>query len=389
LTKTEAFEKLKKEYESIPITRKDATAGTTEYFVPYLTLFSKEFVDAMPATTAIKPQYEAQLKLLFDIEEDLEKLEFEFDETLFKVSSKVLPIKTKTDGLEQKNTIIKFTCLKDLDRDHNIDLYAYPKARTNASGKKIQPTIEDRKLAGRIRILRNDHTVRREEKIVLVNTWTDVDASGEKEEPQFSDAEKQNLYYALHQALVIPVIKEAILDLSTNSDFRLGGKHLVDTFIRYSTIYKNKNEEKNYALYQDCKIAFENVGDSNGKCVNEQYKDYFLVFKFGIRSNDEKVAGSVQSISERNVIIYTLDSNDNCTLNHETLHGLGLCHSHRNHPIIPESMSNYKYTFPCAQESNIQAKPDRKNATNNIMGYSSDAYTLWYWQWKIINSNIK
>ncbi|PAM94962.1 hypothetical protein B4N84_06655, partial [Flavobacterium sp. IR1] len=384
LTKTEAFEKLKKEYESIPITRKDAKTGTTEYFVPYLTLFSKEFVDAMPATTAIKPQYEAQLKLLFDIEEDLEKLEFEFDETLFKVSSKVLPIKTKTNGLEEKNTIIKFTCLKDLDRDHHIDLYAYPKARTNPAGKKIQPTIEDRKLAGRIRVLRNDSTVRREEKIVLINTWTDVDTNGEKEKGRFRSEEKENLYNTLHQAFIIPVVEETILDISTHVDFSIYCKHIHDEKIKFLD-----NDIIDNTLFEDCKKAFFTVTDSDTTSNITKYADYFTVFKFGLPSNKNNLLGSVQGIGKRNAIMFTLQRSDDSTLNHETLHGLGLCHSHRNHQIIPDSMSNYKYTFPCALESNIQAKPDPKNATDNVMGYRSIAHSTWRWQWKIINTNIR
>jgi len=377
LTKTEAFEKLKKEYESIPITRKDATAGTTEYFVPYLTLFSKEFVDAMPATTAIKPQYEAELKLLFDIEEDLEKLEFEFDETLFKVSSKVLPIKTKTNGLEQKNTIIKFTCLKDLDRDHHIDLYAYPKARTNASGKTIQPTIEDRKLAGRIRVLRNDSTVRREEKIVLVNTWTDVDVNEKIKKGEFNPEEKQNLYNALHQAFIIPIVEETILDLSCDANFILGGNHILGTTIKFMV-----DDITNQDLFTDCTRAFLEVKDSEGVKINSKYEQYLTVFKFGIPSNRGKLFGAAENIGQKNVVMFTLKDKDDCTLNHESLHALGLYHSHRDHLIIPTKHSNYKYTFS-------NAKTNHKDATDNVMSYRSTAYATWRWQWKIINTKIR
>lgn len=388
LNRVEAYTKLKLEYNTIPITRKPTTAGSTsptpapvEYSVPYLTLFSKEFVDALPATTLIKPCYKAELKIFVDIEEDLDKLKFDYDDNLFELNTTVLTPKSKTNGLEDKNVTIKIKCLKDLDRDRDINIYAYPKSVTIASRATLEPNIDQRKLAGKIRVLKNDNTARKEGKFALIRVRTNVTnipitglATG-----SFSPTEKQNLYNTLHQALIIPTIEEMTLDLSNNTDFRLTGKHLSGLDIKYSYINGIGIEVKNPALYSDCQSALLNFKDASGVLVNTKYNDYFTIFKFGINSNKGSVLGAVDGIGIQNVIMFTLSGGDDCTLNHETLHGLGLYHTHRN--SSPVQHSNIKYIYPNALNNPI-------DSTDNVMCYRNVAYTTWQWQWKIINSNI-
>jgi len=387
LTNIEAFEKLKLEYQNIPITRKvSSVASTTEYLVPYLTLFSKEFVDTMSSTVIIKPRYEAELKLLIEIEEDLDKLKFDYDDTLFELNTRVINQKTKTNGLEDRNIVVKIRCLKDLDRNYDINIYAYPKVVTVASRAKLEQNIANRKLAGKITVLKNDSTARKEGKFALVGVTTDT--TGFKEETgSFSPAEKLNLYNTLHQALILPVVEEIVLDLSNHADFTGAGKHLTGTNIKYSYI-SNGIELKNPTLYSDCQSIFLNVRDTAGALINAKFSGYFTIFKFGINSNKRSVLGAVERLGASNVIMFTLIGGDDCTLNHETLHGLGLCHSHRDHIIIPNNRPNYVYTYPNALASAIQPIPNPLNSTDNVMCYRSVAYTTWKWQWKIINSNI-
>lgn len=391
LTNIEAFSNLKLEYRTIPITRK-ITSGTstTEYLVPYLTLFSKEFVDTLPKPIFAEPRFEAELKLLIDIEEDLDKLKFDYDDALFELSEIILTEKAKTNGLEDKNIKIKIKCLKDLDRNHDINIYAYPKGVTIASRATLEPNIDKRKLAGKITVLKNDVTARKEGKFALIRVKTNVAgipvaglAVG-----SFSSAEKVNLYNALHQALIVPVVEEVILDLSTHADFTGTGKHLTGTNIKYSYAASNGVMLRNPTLYSDCQNNFLNATDSAGTFINAKYNGYFTIFKFGINSNKFSVLGAVEEIGVSNVIMFTLIGGDDCTLNHETLHGLGLCHSHRDHVIIPNNRSNYIYTYPNALASAIQPVPNPLHSTDNVMCYRSIAYTTWRWQWKIINSNI-
>lgn len=167
-----AYTQLKTEYKNIPISRKPLSAGSTattttpsvQYFVPYLSLFSKEFVDTLPATIINKPKYEADVKILLEIEEDIDRLEFEYDKTLFTIDKPILSDKTKTNGLVNgSDTSIKITCLKDLDNEKEINIYAYPKKEplkgkeVENSALKMLPDLKqliNRKLAGKIIVLK-------------------------------------------------------------------------------------------------------------------------------------------------------------------------------------------------------------------------------------------
>ncbi|PAM91423.1 hypothetical protein B4N84_28365 [Flavobacterium sp. IR1] len=393
LTHDEAFDKLKLEYESIPITRQTTPAPgsspvPTEYFVPYLTLFSEEFVDSLIDIPLVMPAYEAELKLLIDIEEDLEKLEFEYDDDLLEVDTDILSENTKTNGLEDKSITIKITCLEDLDCDQYIDIYAYPKIASNASGETVATDMVERKLAGRLKVLKNDETVRHEENFVLVGLWTATDSSLPTEYASFSTEEKENLYKALYQSLIVPIIEDTTLDLSEHPDFTNSGKFLSGSNIKHMITMHGKSV-LNSDLYEKCKELFFKVKDSTGTLENEKYEDHFTVFKFGVSSNDTGTFGEVEAVGISNVIMYTdVSSGYEHVLAHEVLHGLGLYHSHRDHDVIPSHTSNYKYTFPNGKGNTIQPVANPTSATNNIMGYSKEAYSTWYWQWKIINDNI-
>jgi type VI secretion system secreted protein VgrG len=388
LNKIQAYAQLKVEYENITIARKVPTATSiTEYFVPYLTLFSKEFVDTMPANTTLKPKYEAELKILLDIEvEELDQLKFDYDDTLFEIDCPVLAQKTKTSGLVDRRDTIKIKCLKDLDSDKEITIYAYPKDSVTADANNTPSQgIHQRKLAGKIIVLKNDASARKEEKFVLVR----VNVNTQKGDVigSFSPAEHQNLYNSLHQAMIVPTVEETTLDLSCSPDFETGGKHLTGTNIKLSYPNSNGIEVKNINLYTDCKTAFENVKDASGVLINAKYNGFFTIFKFGINSNQYFALGAVQEIATHNVMMFTpLDGGDDCTLNHETLHGLGLCHTHRD--TRPLHRKGYKYIYPNAGASLLQPIRNPRDSTDNVMCYRDVAYTTWHWQWKIINTNI-
>lgn len=390
LTKTEAFDKLKKEYLTLPIERKAPPAGSpppvkapsAEYFVPYLTLFSQEFVNTLTLPAgAVKPKYEATLRVLVDIEENLDKLEFEFDTKVFSLDKTTLSDKNVTGGLKQSaSTTIKITCLKDFDRDSEIRIYAYPQGIT-AKSKAEQ--LAARRLAGKIRVLRNGKKARRQRNFALVGIDTNINAIAQG---RFKGQEKINLYNALHQALIVPTIVETTLDLTGVADFQNGGQHVDGNNIAY--LDKNNPNRANPTLYPDVQKAFFNDKDAHGKPKNQQYKrGYFTIFVFGVESNIPGVLGAVQDIGKTNVIMFTLSGGgDDCTLNHETFHGLGLCHTHRDG--IPVDMPGYRYIYPNAIASSLQPAANPTDATDNIMSYQSVAITSWHWQWKIINTKI-
>jgi len=360
-----AYTHLKTQYEIIPI-KKQPIAGSTaappdgEYFVSHLTLFPKDFVDALPATVATKPKYEADLKVLVEIEEDIDKLEFEFDNILFDIDKKILQDKTKTTGLTNSADVsVKITCKKDLDSDKEIKIYAYPKNST-------QPLV-DRKLAGKIIVLQNDSRIRKEEKFVLVKVFTDILGNGNITDGDFTLIDKQNFYYYCYQSLIIPILENSpnTLDLSDNVDFKSGGKY-IDRL--------NRLNEDEPGMFADVKKLFLEDKDAAGNLKNAKYTTgYFTAFAMDVTTYDA-TPGQIQDIGIRNLILFTPGRYDT-TMAHETFHGLGLYHTHRDAGTVI-SENNRKYIY-------------QKETTTNIMSYNTGIRkSLWRWQMHITNSNI-
>lgn len=61
---------------------------------------------------------------------------------------------------------------------------------------------------------------------------------------------------------------------------------------------------------------------------------------------------------------------DHTTLNHETMHGFALMHTHKDGPVEKPVQ---KYVFDTY-------------TTDNVMSYSSEAKTLWQWQRQFIKT---
>ena len=370
LTKDEAYSQLRGEYEHHPM--QIDGIDENEYFAPYLTLFSKTFVDTLGIAPFARPKYEATLQLIVGIERELESFYIE--------CTNPERINIRTEGLTDKNTTslkkggtITITCNQDLDKNEEICIYAYPKGTHNR---------EEAKLAGKLIILKNDRSTRKEKKIVLVKIETDIDKNGKNEREDFSLEEKTMLYNALHQALIIPIVEYTTLNLSSNSEFQIGGDFIADGKIQMTS---PTIRERVYNRLQE--LFFQQ---------NARYRDnYFTIFKFGVESNKDGLLGETQDIKTENVIIFTLPrGNEDYTLAHETLHGLGLYHTHRevkfvkidgyetklmmhDEVIIPYDCSNKKYIY-------------FYGSTTNIMSYGTlNKFTTWHWQWLIINPNLR
>ena len=101
LTKEEAYKKLKKEYETIVVNMPDIAKNkkrAKEYFVPYLTLYPKPYVDSLKDVEEYaKPKYEAKLRVLVDIAVDeVDSLEFKYNKDIFDLDNTKLSDKNKT-----------------------------------------------------------------------------------------------------------------------------------------------------------------------------------------------------------------------------------------------------------------------------------------------------
>ncbi|MFC4478431.1 phage baseplate assembly protein V [Flavobacterium chungangensis] len=368
-----AYAHLKTEYENITITRKPMPAGapapaiipSSDYYVPYLTLFSEEFVNLMPSSIVNKPKYEAELKVLVEIEEEIEKLEFYYDNTLFAIDKITLQDKIKTTGLvNSADGTVKIKCLKDLTSDKEIRIYAYPKG---SATKTPAQQLMERKLAGKIVVLKNDSTVRREEKIVLSAVKSNSDGLGVIT-GSFIPSEIINFYNTLYQALIVPIIIEEkinILDLSSNADFKPGGLY-INAYNRLNMINLSTGDTIK-PMFQEMRNLFLNDP------ANAMYKveNYYTIFSSLMTANYTTAIGCVEDIGVRNAIM--LLGRRITTLPHEAVHGLGLNHTHKDSSPITETTR--KYTF------NVRT-------TTNVISYAPIRTTLWRWQWQIINSNI-
>ena len=406
LTSKEAIEQLKNEYENIELGTKDGKK-TIEYFVPYLTLFSKQFVKnnllSLKAKdkSIILPCYTATLQVVIEVFEEMEKLEIIPEDNSIHITEIILQKKGKKNHsntlipkLLKKGDIIKctitVTCNIDLESDIPINVYAWSKGYT---------AQEDKKLVGKLLILQNDKAMRREEKIVLVEvTLIDFIRKGKLVSGSFFQKDKQILRQTLHQALIIPIIKEEKLDLSDNEKYQKGkDSHITELgFAKYS--YKKEDVPKpiyNIKLYTDTKEIFENKKNDKGELMKDKYREYFTVFMFPILSNDP-IEGAAQDINIKNAIIFTADDpndpinmtpnpNQNklknyATVAHEVLHGLGLYHTQRDKKST-SIKEGQKYIYFSNDKGEY--------FVTNIMRYGEKEkeYSLHYWQWNIINKN--
>ena len=394
-----AYAQLKTEYENIPITRKPIPAGATSaatmpssnYCVPYLTLFSEHFVSLMPATLINKPVYQADLKILVDIEEEIDKLEFDYDNTLFIIDKIILQDKSKTTGLvNSADNTIKIKCIKDLDSDKEIRIYVYPKGSTV---KTSAEQLLERKLAGKIIVLRNDSTVRKNQKFVLVPVQTNI--TGTRSLGRFTAGEQERLQYGLYQSLITSELENGqLLDLSSDTKFKLltdssGNK----TYGEY--IYRNTSGDITKTdgnIYEDKAGIFDYIKNLY-LSQNPQYTNYYTIFCFKENTYDSffdplsgrgaAVPGQVQDVKIKNVFLFNgilgsaraID-----TISHEGLHGLGLHHTHIDNTPIPES--DRKYVF-------ANGNNNLTNSTDNIMSYGRKVKkSTWKWQWDILRKNV-
>lgn len=367
----EAFKALKREYYSLP-TKKN----NDQYTIPYLNLFSKAFSNSI--SSVHPPPFEATLRILVEIEENLGKLEFDYDTTLFTIDKPILTdklIRVKSEGTDKT---IKITCLRDFSETKVIKVLAYPPSITD---KKLA------KLAGLIILNKNDVSTRNVANIALISVHTDVNNDTVNEVAQFMPNEVVNLYNILHQNLTYCNIVSSglILDLSANADFKqqfdAASNPISAGFIHSNGGIRTNHSSTGVKIHKHLKNLFI--------AGNPTYIDYFLIFAFDIIYQSSRVLGHVDSIGESLVVVYnpnlnTVTPRDLTTLNHEAMHGYGLYHTHRDGPVGGINKSQIKYIYPHA----FNPPPvNPLDATDNVMSYLANAITLWNWQRKFIKLN--
>ena len=397
LTKDEAYEHLKNEYKQVPITFKDGEENT--YFVPYLNLYSKECVEGMKVDEDVpKPCYKAQLRVLVDINEEVDRLEFDYDKDIFEIDRPTLTDKEKTEGkTESKDKTIEITCNKSFsDADKGIiRVFAYPK---RCADKPMADQVRLRSLAGKIMVGVNDEKAQKRMKFVLVRVRTKIGlnvATGD-----FMPEHLELLSNTFHQMYINPIFKQyagekvgkkpsgasgkqepMVLDLTQGVYAEEYAKYATSKGIDISQIHEDAEGKESMASQH---LSKENLASFLRRIFLKQFPQYancftiFSLFDKGIMNisgfcemKADPKTGKL-SFYKKNVVLFG-DRNPT-TLCHEVIHGLGLRHTHfDDEPILKEEK---KYVFT-------------RKTTDNIMSYASSRKTTWHWQWELIRDKNK
>ena len=383
-----AYKKLKGEYEMIVVNMQDKSDGskrTKEYFVPYLSIYPKSYIDTLTNTDQKnKPLFEAELALLVDIGVDeIDSLEFKYDKSIFDLDKVKLQDTKRTAAGKQfsMDKTIKITCKKEIPdlSSGEISVYAYPK---DSKGKSAAEREAMRSLAGKIQVLPNGEERRKKQKFVLIRVKTNIlPNNSTPQSGDFTEDELKIIRNVLFQSLIeTEIIEERIdensekipieLDLTNDDDFKIQSNGQIGKYVTEDGKIKNGDTETD-------KTGTSMVHSLRDKFLSEpknsKFKDCFTVFAFGNVPFASSMAGRVENIGEKNVMLSPVESRWNSTLPHEALHGLGLHHTHADERPIKESSRIYIY---------------RNRTTDNIMKYNNridNRRTTWHWQWGIVN----
>ena len=386
-----AYKKLKGEYEMIVVNMQDKSDGskrTKEYFVPYLSIYPKSYIDTLTNTDQKnKPLFEAELALLVDIGVDeIDSLEFKYDKSIFDLDKVKLQDTKRTAAGKQfsMDKTIKITCKKEIPdlSSGEISVYAYPK---DSKGKSAAEREAMRSLAGKIQVLPNGEERRKKQKFVLIRVKTNIlPNNSTPQSGDFTEDELKIIRNVLFQSLIeTEIIEERIdensekipieLDLTNDDDFKIQSNGQIGKYVTEDGKIKNGDTETD-------KTGTSMVHSLRDKFLSEpknsKFKDCFTVFAFGNVPFASSMAGRVENIGEKNVMLSPVESRWNSTLPHEALHGLGLHHTHADERPIKESSRIYIY---------------RNRTTDNIMKYNNridNRRTTWHWQWGIVNKML-
>jgi hypothetical protein len=424
LEPAEVFPALEKEYKQLGLNR-GTPPVVSKYYVPWLNLYPESISNATPVQVGLpKPPFEAELRMLIAVEgtDPPDQVRIVFDPRYFTIDGKdgsdTNPVLITDKAIGPKReipTTIKIKCIAELPTNQSIKVFAYPKGLL---AKTIPQQKAERKIAGKIIVCANKNAPRtgnvpamknrKKQKFVLVRVTTNIQGLPTTGKTgTFIPLEKINLQNALHQALIHGQIDDytdngGILDLSAVDEFII--KTVGTTKVYGKFIYEKARHDVLFATSVSPANTsdgglFEDYPDPNAPNQEmftflrnrflaqpgnrAKYANHFTVFCFDTNPYDmvlfpgggySGTLGQVQNIAIKNVCLF-LPRND-FTLNHEALHGLGLCHTHET------SISNkVKFTYNKYETTNIMSYADTSHPANTKI-------TTWAWQWKIIKSNV-
>jgi hypothetical protein len=322
---------------------KDAKGKEIEYIQSWLTIYPKE-----PQTLSLQ---------IDTLEKNTQNLTLEYDKTLFKLNTDIVPAQSK--GTKRLKDHLTIECLKEFDKPQTI--------------KVMLGSTQ----FGQLNILPNAKVKRKKAQVVFVKVETEL-TKGTLEKGntinKTGKPEKEMLERYLKQAYIkLDLAEEEFkltqLDLSTkklkypdfNKDYTL-----LDNVTHPTKPVKILNKNSNT-------ISADSLAEHMEKIYNAEmpkYKDYFKIFFFGetggrMKKNKSivRLAGLAKDFNSLCAIMSA--GKRKATVTHELLHAMGLKHSFSD-------SADYGY---------------KKKATQNIMDYSKTRKNTWLWQWKKLWTN--
>lgn len=330
-----------------------------EYYVPWLSLFPKKKGTPLVATGFSNT--EADLMLYVNVDEEPDKLELLFDDTLFDINKKELTPKTVTTTTPHK-VQIKIKCLKEFDTDKEIVVLAI---KNKADGTK------DEFLAGKLKVSANKK--RYKTKIAIVEVTTKNISTGKN--TGNSSGRENELRKHLRQALIEPEFTSSRLSINLSSDTTGSVPNAMTNFNTAHARGGKIWDAETITIQNDLNTVLYAKYDALGIDYRNHYKVYLINEPASPSFNpSEDAFGWASGIPSaiRSAIVYKAGLSDS-TIAHETLHTMGLNHSFEDAG---------KYTFEYQK-------------TDNIMDYSDVSPTapmpviqLWKWQYAFIYPNV-
>ena len=317
----------------------------TEYKQQYIIPWKKKSKNlyVVPVMTLMQGR-SAKLVLNIDVFETPKTLKYEYDESLFSLSTDT--VKNYKKGKHKEGDKLEILCKQEFSEDKQISIYAYDEK-------------EEKSLAGKLIIKANDKKHRYVLKVILVRVKCKIRENPDEEptQPIQNPDYKTKLEKYFAQCYIETEIKECELDLTTDKNKK--------GFTTFTSNGKIKQDTIDNGLIFDYLTTIMNNNEDTLK-----YMDFHKIFLFDELSEEIGLCGQTRNIPAKEVIVLKLGLYDS-TMVHELFHALGLHHSFN---------SLNKYVF-------------KQYKTDNIMDYSDmkgiPVISTWQFQWDMLHRELQ